>query len=310
MIIAVTGGKGFIGSRLIDHLKLEGHQVRTLTRFPENLETDFEGDLTDKNTDFSAFLDGAEVLIHCAGEIKDPLKMKSVHIDGTKNLIKAAKGRIQHWVQLSSVGAYGTFRNAGVNEAFEDRPKGMYEVTKAESDKLVTEAARAGHFTLSILRPTIVYGPLMRNQSLFGLIRAVKKGWFFFIGSRGSIANYVHIDNVVEALMLSAVNRPETAATYIISDDMPLERFIGLISTALSVPPPRLRIPEFIARAGALLLNLIGVNVLTQGRIDALTSRVHYRSDKITHKLRYQKKKSHEDGVQEMVEVWFTSSMN
>src|SRR5688572_24199991 len=111
-IVAVTGGTGFVGRRLVRELVARGDAVRVLTRdaaraagLPPSVQV-CAGDLA-SGTVPGAFLEGVEVLFHLAGEIKRPAAMRSLHVDGTRALAAAAAHRIKRWVQLSSVGVYG-----------------------------------------------------------------------------------------------------------------------------------------------------------------------------------------------------------
>lgn len=92
---------------------LNADSMRLLSRHPEckiNLPKPvkyYKGDLTEKSSELINFVDGVDILYHCAGEIRDQGKMHAVHVTGTKNLCEAASGKIGHWAQLSSVGTYG-----------------------------------------------------------------------------------------------------------------------------------------------------------------------------------------------------------
>ena len=113
MLVGITGGTGFIGRALVRRHLAAGDTVRLLSRrlgdnvaLPDTVQA-FHGDLTGAVGSLVPFVDGVDVLYHCAGEIRDLTRMYSVHVTGTKNLCFAAGHRIGHWVQLSSVGAYG-----------------------------------------------------------------------------------------------------------------------------------------------------------------------------------------------------------
>jgi nucleoside-diphosphate-sugar epimerase len=167
----------------------QGDQVRFLSRrspseagLPNSVNW-FLGDLSGTD-DLQAFADGADVLYHCAGEIGDESRMEPVHVFGTRRLVEAASGRIGRWVQLSSTGAYGQQREGIITEHSPLNPRGMYEVTKVASDALVKAASSSGAFEHVILRPSIVYGAGMPNQSLYSLIYMIQRGWFFSLGSQ------------------------------------------------------------------------------------------------------------------------------
>ena len=157
------------------------------------------------------------------------------------------------------------------------RPVGEYEVTKCRSDELVLEAAERGEIFCTILRPSNVFGPGMPNQSLRGLISIVRRGLFFYAGARGAIATYIHVDDVVEALLMCGECRGgETARVYNVSHDCLWEDLIDAIASACAVRRPTLRVPEKAVRAVVSLVSRIFRVPLTQSRIDALVCRTSY----------------------------------
>ena len=311
MIVAITGGTGFIGRVLAEKHIANGDTVRVLTRGGESaLRTPdatqkHVGDLISCSVaDLAPFVDGADVLYHCAGEIIEEGRMRALHVSGTEKLVEAATGRISHWVQLSSVGVYGPVSEGVVTEKSPINPVGEYEVTKVESDKLVLDAANRGEFSCSVLRPSNVFGADMKNQALFNLMTMIDKGMFFFIGKAGASANYIHVDNVVEALMLCAKSPAARGKTYIISDHLPMERFIAIIATAFGRPVPRLRLPGLPARVLPSLLGWIPGFPLTESRVKALTNRSTYTSKRIRDELDYHHLISLERGLCELAEEW------
>ena len=190
MIIAITGSSGYIGKMLLKKILQTDHQVRVLSRKPmlkNNLYTSYIGDLTDSKVDLSSFLDEVDILYHCAGEINNEMLMNQLHVDGTKMLLSQSQGKVARWVQLSSVGAYGQCRNEEVTEKSSEQPSSIYEVSKTISDNLVIDSG----IPYSILRPSNIFGKGMVNQSLYGLIKIIKKGVFFFIGKSGALLNYI-----------------------------------------------------------------------------------------------------------------------
>ena len=310
MHVGITGGTGFIGQALVLRHLAGGDTVRLLTRRSScdmallNSVQVFHGDLTGSVDFLIPFVDGVDVLYHCAGEIKDQAKMHSVHVTGTKNLCAAANGRIGHWVQLSSVGAYGPQYTGIVTEETPLNPVGIYEKTKAESDQIVINAARDNAFTYSILRPSNVFGPTMTNHSLFQMITMIDKGLFFFIGKPGALANYIHVDNVVEGLVLCGKMDTAKGRIYNLSDHRTIEEFVAIIADELCKPAPRLRLPEMPVRWMAMLCGRLPSFPLTGSRVNALTNQSAYSIERIQHELGYAHKVSMEEGLRQMVKVW------
>ncbi len=314
IIVAITGGTGFIGRQLVMYHLEQGDEVRVLSRrsieesgLPDSVKW-YCGDLGNSG-DLQSFVDKADILYHCAGEIKDATKMKALHVDGTARLINMATGRIGRWVQLSSTGAYGQHREGIVTEETSLNPKGEYEVTKVQADNLVINAANQGAFNYVILRPSIVYGETMSNRSLFSLIALIQRGWFFFIGQPNASANYIHVDNVVNALLLCGSVAHVKGQVYNLSDYRSLEDFVKIIANALRCKIPHLRIPELPVRVLIKLLGWIPGMPLTDSRINALTNYTIYENTKIEQELGYQHVISMEDGVAKLVAYWQSNMM-
>lgn len=308
MLVAIAGGTGFIGRRLVvSHLE-RGDRIRLLSR---RRATGFEGkvdvfhaDLTDPNADLRSFVEGADILYHCAGQLADECSMSAVHVEGTGRLVRVATGRIGRWVQLSSVGAYGSRYSGIISEDTPEAPQGIYETTKAQGDATVVAAAANGAFEHTLLRPSIVYGPEMTNQSLFQLISMIARGLFFFIGPPGAIVNYVHVQGVVAALIAGGTRAEARGRTYILSDDCSLESAVQVIATALGRPMPRLRIPFAPVMLVAQLAGRIPWFPLSENRVRVLTKRVMYDGSRIEEDLGYRQPVSLEQGLCEMVRHW------
>lgn len=321
MQICVTGANGFIGRNLVEALSRQGHSMRVLTRqegnvFPANIQVVI-GDLTKSDCRLDQFVKDCNVLFHCAGELYDVKAMRLLHIDGTKRLIHsieneyARTGRTVHWVQLSSVGAYGPpvgkpQTDRVVTEKTANRPATEYEVTKTLSDELVIQASKkSGAMTYCILRPSNVFGAKMTNQSLRRLILTVKRGIFFYIGKPGAIATYVHVADVVAALMICAIESRAKGQIYNLSHDCKLEDLLKHIASRLGVKEPWLRIPDPLILIPVSLLSALLKRWVRIPSLNALVLRTHYPTKKIESELGFNFSKpmpaAIEDLLQEIV---------
>lgn len=310
----VTGGSGFIGRHLVDLLVRQGHRVRLLSRSARPAQagvTVVRGDLLSEVP--ATFLKDADVIYHCAGEVADPSRMRPLHVGGTERLLGAARaeveasGRPLHWVQLSSVGAYGPLaecrrRECVVTEEWPEAPMGEYEATKTLADRLVLDcSAREPRITATVLRPSNVFGPGMPNDSVRSLLHAMHKGWFFAIGRQEAIATYVHVDDVAQALLLCGTTPAARGRTYILSNDCRFLEIAAALAAAEHRKTKPLRVPEgplrWVARAARRLVR----HPLTEERIDALTRHVSYSSARLGRELGFVPGR---DVPQAMVEFW------
>lgn len=315
MIIAITGGTGFIGKMLVARLLERGDTVRLMTRTPGEAQNTslleiHECDLLTADVGaISPILDGVDVFYHCAGQLKDASAMRALHVDATRKLAVAASRRVAHWVQLSSVGVYGPLSAGEITEDSALNPVGPYETTKAESDRIVIDAADKGAFTYSILCPSNVFGADMSNQSLFGMIAMIDRGLFFYIGKPGASANYIHVNNVAEGLIRCGTLPSAKGQTFNLSDHCTMEHFVEIISDALGRTPPRLRIPRAFAQFAGITLGKLPGFPLTRSRVHALANYSLYPISRIQQQLGYRHIVSMEKGLQELVAAYKQRSL-
>lgn len=296
----VTGGRGFIGRALCRALVARGDEVVILSRktglFIPGVEV-ILGDVSDWGEELSSRLHDVDVVINCMGEVEAETKMYELHVNGARRLIdsflghsKKAKKTI-HFVQLSSVGAYGmTSRSNGrritVNEQFVPYPVGQYEVSKTIADEMVVSCCSADPaMSYTILRPTNVVGQGMSNRSFHQLANMVRRRMFFYIDNSASVANYVHVEDVVRALVLCATDGRAKNKTYIVSNDCMLREVITAMAKHYQVRCPRLVIPAWLARLSVTFFSPIPKFPLTTGRVDALVSKVRYSNELIKTEL-------------------------
>lgn len=313
--LALSGATGFIARRLVAQLLAEGHELKALTRrsgcagLPAGV-TLVRGDVTGEDAALIELLDGADVFFHCAAELRDPARMEAVNVTGTERLLRLAAGRIGRWVQLSSVGVYGHHGAGDITEETPLAPENPYERSKAKADRLVAEGAARGGFEFSILRPSIVFGEEMPNQSLRQLAEAIRRGVFFFLGAPGASANYIHVENVVHALGLCARHSGAAGRVFNLSDYRSMEAFVETIAAAQGIATPTIRLPVWPVRLVARVAGSVPGNPLTVGRVDALTGRTRYPVDRICRELGYAHVLSMEDGVQRTMDAFFPGSRN
>lgn len=311
MLVAITGGTGFIGRKLVMRLADSGVQVRVFTRHNTDAFKDLPQvelclcDLVSlKQKELSSMLDGVDVLYHCAGQLTNIAKMRALHVDATSKLLEAAAGRIGHWVQLSSVGVYGQFDKGEVTEDYPLNPVGEYETTKAEADQIVMNVSGENSFSYTILRPANVFGAEMTNQSLFAMMRMIECGLFCFIGRPGALVKYIHVDNVIEGLVRCGTMPQAKDKIYNLSDHCTLEHLVAVIATNFGCKAPRLRIPYSIAYAMGKILGWLPGFPLTLSRIAALVNRSSYPISRLQNELNYYHVISIENGLQELVQAY------
>ncbi len=182
----VTGGAGFIGSNLVHALLAERACVRVLDNLAtgqlDNLseikdKIEFiEGDIRDMDTCRKA-MQGVQFVLHQAAlpsvprSLKDPISSCAVNIQGTLNLLVAARDQnVQRFVYASSSSVYGDTPTLPKTESMVPNPLSPYAVTKLSGEQFCKVFSRAyGLVTLS-LRYFNVYGPRQDPNSPYAAV--------------------------------------------------------------------------------------------------------------------------------------------
>lgn len=295
----VTGGSGFIGRHLVTALQARGYAVRMVTRREPAVATAsaevVRADLTAADCPFEDLLADCTTVFHCAGEVRDPRMMRALHVDGTRRLLEAAvsaseRHRPIHWVQLSSCGVYGPpigrpDAKRVVTEETAMRPVGLYEITKAASDELLMAEGSTRAFSYTIVRPSNVFATDMPNGSLRALGEVIRRRLFFYVGQPDAVATYVHVNDVINALIQCGIDDRARGRVLNLSNDCLLSEMINGMAFALGVARPRLRLPQPLVRAAVGALSAVMRVPLTQARIDALVRRTHFPHSRLCYEL-------------------------
>jgi nucleoside-diphosphate-sugar epimerase len=195
----VTGGSGVIGRSVVEHLLRNGWYVRVLSRNSDMVIEGAEvvaGDITD-SASLGPVVSGVDAVFHCAGETHHETKMMAVNVNGTANIVAAArKYGIKYFCHMSSVSVYGTCRTGRIDEDNNTEPVTVYARSKLESEKQVFSTVPCDN--TCILR----IGNVVSHRD-FGVLGAVINGGlrsFMHISLLGARnAHMVHADDVASA---------------------------------------------------------------------------------------------------------------
>jgi nucleoside-diphosphate-sugar epimerase len=185
-VFLVTGGAGFIGSHLVEYLEKRGEKVRVLDNFStgkmENIK-DFaeridliKGDVRDRKTCEEA-VKGVDFVLHQAAvcsvpkSIEDPVATNETNIDGTLNLLIAAKeARVQRLICASSSSVYGESEVLPKVETMNTAPSSPYGVTKHVQENYCKVFYKVYGLETVCLRYFNVYGPKQDPYSPYSAV--------------------------------------------------------------------------------------------------------------------------------------------
>lgn len=230
MKVLVTGASGFLGSHIAEQLSREGHTVRALVRktskrdFLErlpNIELAY-GSVEDADKVADA-VKGVDAIIHSAGLVKarSPEEFRKTNVDGTRNLIEAAKKhapKLKRFVLVSSLAAVGpSLDGKPVDGGGVGKPVTHYGRSKQEAEAVVLAAKN--ELPVVILRPGAIYGP--RDQEIFAFFQSVHRGVLPTIGKGDSTISMIYGSDCAEACIKAITADVPSGSTYFVEDGEP-----------------------------------------------------------------------------------------
>ena len=220
----VTGASGFVGSALRDALLAASVDVIALRRPgspPADRGRSAEIEYPDVESLALVFeLEKPDFVFHVAG-VMNGVRYDDFHrgnVVPTRNLVEAlnrGSPQLRRFVYVSSLTSYGpSGRDAPICENAEPRPVEFYGQRKLEAEQAVQDAGDAIPWT--ILRPGGVYGP--RDYQFLELFRLAAKGINPYYGNRKRQMSLVYIDDLVDAIIASALSPAAVRKGYFIAD--------------------------------------------------------------------------------------------
>ena len=213
--VLVTGGSGFIGSRLVAALLDAGAQVVVADKnpHPDPAVRMIAGDLCDPEVRRAAVAPGLDGIVHLAAmtsvlqSVQDPEGVYRLNVDATAGLLELAReAGVPRFVFASTNAVTGDVGATPITERAPLRPLTPYGATKAAVEMLLSAYAGAYGMRACALRFANVYGPGMLHKDSFvpRLMRAAAAdGGVQVYGDGEQLRDYVHVDDVVQAILLA-----------------------------------------------------------------------------------------------------------
>jgi len=264
----VTGGAGFIGSNLVRALLERGDDVRVLDNFStgnranlEGLDVEIvEGELRSYERVHNA-VRGTETVYHLGAlgsvprSVQDPLTSSAVNVEGTLNVLLAARDEgIRRVVFSSSSSVYGAKTDLPVNESLAADPISPYGVAKLAAERYCVSFSRVYEsFETVVLRYFNVFGPRQSPFSQYAamvplFITAVMSGEPVTVYGDGEQSrDFTYITNVIDATVRAAYAENASGRIFNVAAGSPasVNDVAGAISRIVGMPveksyaPPR-----------------------------------------------------------------------
>ena len=223
----VTGGSGFIGQRLVSALKQSDSEIRFLSRkcqFEDAVVCDLHSEVIPDHA-----LNNVNTVFHLAGfahDMRNANKIADlyykVNVSATVQLANlAVKSGVKRFVFVSSVKAGGNPPlGTCVNEKDQKNTKDVYGKTKREAELALLKIGKESGMHVSIIRPSLVYGPNVKGN-LKLMLSGIKKGWFPPLPETGNRRSMIHVDDLVRAILLIVEDKRANGEIFIATDGTP-----------------------------------------------------------------------------------------
>ena len=228
MKTVVTGGAGFIGSHLTDHLLSEGHDVVAL----DNLSSGWMKNLREAKT-YSRFrfvnadirnpssleglFDGVDWVFHLAAlsdivpSIEKPRDYFETNVNGTFNVLEASKkANVKRFLYAASSSCYGVAKQYPTSEGEPASPQYPYALTKYLGEQLVLHWTQVYQLQSLVLRLFNVFGPRSRTTGAYGAVFGVFLAQklhgkpYTVVGNGEQTRDFTYVADVVDAFYAAA----------------------------------------------------------------------------------------------------------
>mgnify|MGYP006272915023 CR=1 FL=1 len=317
MRIAITGGAGFIGSKLANLLRGQGHEIVVIdVEKPQQEEVEWHKvDIQNKEQLIEA-LNNVDAIYHLAAAHRDDIFPRSIYYDvnvtGTQNLVDAADHhKIKTIIFTGTVAVYGL--DAGNSkETDTPSPFNEYGQSKLEAEEVLKRwATGTKDATLVLTRLVATFGPGNRGN-VHTLIDQISKGRFLMIGSGKNAKSVAFIDNVVTflATMLKA-EKGIHLYNYADKPDMTMIDMVGTIRQGFGKKGSGIRVPYYAGLAGGYVFDVVSkvtgktfpISVI---RIRKFCANTIVCADKIHHTLDYKPRFTLEEGLKKTIQKDFS----
>lgn len=315
MKVLITGGTGFIGSRLALRCRERNDDVRVLGLANTPAEAQNASELRARGIEVAPVsvadrdglceqLKGIDVVYHLAAAQHEMnvsnQHFRNVNVQGTRNVLEASVAAgVKRLVHGSTIGVYGIVDGV-IDENTPCAPENIYGVTKLEGEKLALSFR--DRLAVSVIRIPEVYGP--GDRRLLKLFKAIQKNRFFMIGQGRNLHHLIYIDDLIDGFFLAAEKEEAVGNVFLLAGEVPVSstEMVATIATHLGAKGSLFRVPfgpvYWAAAAMESMLRPLGIQPpLHRRRMDFFKKSFELSWKKSAEVLQFKPKTSFSDGI-------------
>jgi nucleoside-diphosphate-sugar epimerase len=312
----ITGGTGFIGSRLALRCIERGDDVNVLAQIntpAEEFNTKFlqdqgvtlvKGGVTEVDKVEQAVKD-CDIVFHLAAaqhEANVPDQhFWQVNVDGTKNVLEASiKAGVKRFVHGSTIGIYGVELEGQIDEDSPKKPDNIYGVTKKAGEELVLSYKEK--IPVSVVRISETYGP--GDRRLLKLFKGIAKKSFFVIGGGQNRHQLIYVDDLIDGMYLASEKEGALGEVFVLAgkEILTTDQMVDTVAKVLNVQKLKFRAPMWPFYVLAVImektLRPLGIQPpLHRRRLDFFKKDLFFSHEKSERLLEFHPKTSFEEGA-------------
>lgn len=259
MKIAIIGGSGFVGTRLIELLQKERqtYQCANIDLLPSHFFNEITtiGDVRSLEQMQKA-LKGKDLVILLAAQHRDDVTPVSLYYDTNVNGMKITlqameKNGIKRLIFFSSVAIYG-INKPNPDESFPADPFNHYGKSKWQAEQVLQEWYKNhSDWNINIVRPTVIFGERNRGN-VYNLLKQISSGKFLMVGNGKNHKSMAYVGNVVAFVkfLIDNVTSGYHVFNYIDKPDKDMNSLIKTISQVLNKNIPSTHFPYWMGMLG------------------------------------------------------------
>jgi GlcNAc-P-P-Und epimerase len=261
--VLVVGGSGFIGSRVLEVLVEEGHDVVNLDLIPSPAYPDRSriGDVRSLDALIDAGA-GCDIVVLLAAEHRDdvqpPSLYEDVNVGGARAVVEAATRLGVHRIVFTSTVAVYGLDKLEPDEETPLEPFNEYGRTKVAAEQVLRGWADAKRDrSLVVVRPSVVFGEGNRGN-VYTLVRLIASRRFVMVGAGRNRKSMSYVGNVA-AFLCGQLSGPPgtTVVNYADKPDLTMAELVELVHEVLGTRPLPVRLPVWIGLALGHLADLV-----------------------------------------------------